>query len=162
MTKEDKKVYMAAYHQRPEIKERARVYSLRPDVIEHRKLRAQAYGQRLEVIARRRAQKKTWYQRPAVKESVRNHRRELNYGLTKEAFDALLLSQDGVCAICGGTNWGHRGPNVDHDHDGQGVRGILCLNCNMAIGHLGDDSRRAEAAMHYLDKYDARRKKCQT
>ena len=52
------------------------------------------------------------------------------YGLTLEAFDELLASQGGGCAICGKSD----PDNVDHDHATGRVRGILCFNCNIAIG----------------------------
>jgi Recombination endonuclease VII len=34
------------------------------------------------------------------------------------------------------------------------VRGILCWNCNIAIGQLEDDSDRARAVAEYLDSDD--------
>jgi hypothetical protein len=40
---------------------------------------------------------------------------------------------------------------VDHDHDGHFVRGVLCDNCNRAVGLMGDDSERLIAAARYLD-----------
>jgi hypothetical protein len=63
------------------------------------------------------------------------------YGLTPEAYDSLLESQGGGCAICGSTIADSRGnrPHVDHCHDTGKVRGILCGRCNMGLGHFGDD-----------------------
>ena len=72
------------------------------------------------------------------------------YGLTLEDFDAMLASQGGGCAICGRTD----SDNVDHDHATGRVRGILCFNCNVAIGHVANDEDRLSAAISYLARDD--------
>lgn len=81
-------------------------------------------------------------------EKIAAHKRLSAYGLTDEAFAFWLSKQDGVCGIC-------RGPMVpicvDHDHSTGAVRGLLCSDCNKALGFLRDDPRRALAAATYLD-----------
>ncbi|MGQ0824388.1 MAG: endonuclease VII domain-containing protein [Actinomycetota bacterium] len=72
------------------------------------------------------------------------------YGLTLDDFDLMLAAQGGGCAICGERN----ADNVDHNHTTGVVRGILCFNCNAAIGQLGEDSNRLAAAISYLDRDD--------
>ena len=73
------------------------------------------------------------------------------YGLTMADFDALLEAQGGVCAICKGDR---NGPgarfHVDHCHNSNKIRGLLCGRCNTAIGLLQDDPTIAEAAAAYL------------
>jgi hypothetical protein len=83
---------------------------------------------------------------PAKQVSNRKSHLHRKYGLTLEAFDALLVSQGGGCAVCGRTD----ADNVDHDHITGRVRGILCFNCNVAIGHVGEDEDRLVALMAYL------------
>lgn len=78
------------------------------------------------------------------------------YGLTREAYDAILDEQGGVCAIClePGDTW-----HVDHDHSccpgqkscGNCVRGLLHLQCNTALGLLKDDPERLRRAASYLE-----------
>ena len=34
------------------------------------------------------------------------------------------------------------------------MRGILCFNCNVAIGHVAEDEDRLSAAMAYLARDD--------
>jgi hypothetical protein len=87
---------------------------------------------------------------PAKKTSNRKSHLKRSYGLTLEAFAALLEAQGGGCAICGRPD----AANVDHDHVTGRVRGILCFNCNIAIGHVGDDEDRLAAAMAYLARDD--------
>jgi len=90
--------------------------------------------------------------RAAGKKKVSDRKSHLkrNYGLTLEAFDALLAFQGGGCAICGRTN----ADNVDHDHETGRVRGILCFPCNVAIGLLQDDEERALSAAAYISRDD--------
>jgi len=76
---------------------------------------------------------------------------QLLYGITAEDYDALLVRQNGGCAICGTTKPGGRGSfHVDHDHTTGVVRGLLCHGCNVGIGNLGDDPDRLMAAVAYL------------
>ncbi len=73
------------------------------------------------------------------------------YGLSQAAYNNILVQQKGVCAIC------LQAPNgkvlcVDHDHETGNVRGLLCENCNRALGMMKDDSMRLRAAADYLEK----------
>lgn len=71
------------------------------------------------------------------------------YGLTPEAYDALLLKQDGRCAIC------LRIPkcfDVDHSHVTGAVRGLLCHGCNTAIGVLQDSAANLRRAAAYVEE----------
>jgi hypothetical protein len=74
------------------------------------------------------------------------------YGITTEEYDALLLSQGNKCAICCGENLGNRDWNVDHDHNTNKVRGILCHSCNLLLGHSKDNPNVLCAAIAYLGR----------
>lgn len=78
------------------------------------------------------------------------------YGLTLEQFDQMAKAQGYACAICGthpeASSERNRGTlNVDHDHATGKVRGLLCISCNLGIGHFGEDSDKLRKAMAYLD-----------
>jgi hypothetical protein len=90
--------------------------------------------------------------RAAGKKKVSDRKSHLKrkYGLTLEGFEELLASQGGGCAICGKPDV----DNVDHDHRTGQVRGILCWNCNVAIGQFEDDVDRVMAAAAYLARDD--------
>ncbi len=68
------------------------------------------------------------------------------YGLTVESFAALQKSQADQCAICKRLGTLH----VDHCHKSGAVRGLLCRECNLALGYAKDDPARLEAAIRYL------------
>ena len=85
------------------------------------------------------------------------------YGLSLSQYDALLLEQGGVCAICETAPVNGRSLSVDHDHSccpgsatcGDCIRGLLCPPCNSGIGHLGDSAERVASAALYLSKGSA-------
>ena len=81
----------------------------------------------------------------------RSHLRK-KYGMTKEDYAAILEKQGGACAICGTQEWQSKGkrPVIDHDHKTGKTRGILCHNCNVALGLLGEDIPRIESMIAYI------------
>jgi hypothetical protein len=73
------------------------------------------------------------------------------YGITRDELAAMIAAQDGKCAIChGAPNGAGDRLHIDHCHNTNKVRGLLCSRCNTAIGLLGDDPERAESAAAYL------------
>lgn len=74
------------------------------------------------------------------------------YGLSLEQYDEIFEVQDGVCAICGGINKDGRRLMVDHNHSDNRVRGLLCSNCNTALGLLGDSVEIFLSAAMYLER----------
>lgn len=80
-----------------------------------------------------------------------------------EELEQLLDKQNGCCAICK-KHWRDCVPPknttydkiflhhlcIDHDHETQNVRGLLCNACNTAIGFLEEDEERFANAVHYL------------
>jgi Recombination endonuclease VII len=62
------------------------------------------------------------------------------YGIGQADYDQMLAAQGGGCAICAGTNGDGRPLAVDHNHLTGQVRGLLCHNCNHAIGKLKADA----------------------
>jgi hypothetical protein len=65
---------------------------------------------------------------------ARNYHLRRRYGITAEHFDQMFAEQGGVCAICRVAPAEH----VDHDHVTELVRGLLCFNCNGALGQFRD------------------------
>lgn len=75
--------------------------------------------------------------------------------MTQEDFDRLMIEQGGKCAICGTSDPKGRGNRLvpDHDHKTGAHRGLLCSNCNVALGMFFDDLSTLGAAIQYLGKW---------
>jgi len=76
------------------------------------------------------------------------------HGISMDIFEEMLKSQGGGCAICGQfTN----AMCIDHNHShcpgsygcSKCFRGVLCSQCNMAIGILKEDVKLFEMAIIY-------------
>src|SRR5580693_8420687 len=57
-----------------------------------------------------------------------------------ERIAPVLLAQGGHCAICKANKPGPKGWQEDHDHVTGVRRGILCLHCNVGLGHFKDSA----------------------
>lgn len=82
-----------------------------------------------------------------------NHNRKWRYGITDEQYQQLLAEQNFVCAICGKEERVEgRSLAVDHDHETNLIRGLLCNRCNRALGLFNDDPELLKKAFEYLDR----------
>ncbi len=87
---------------------------------------------------------------------TRNYMRK-NYNISLEEYYKLLEEQDHKCAICGSVGFKiceHTKLNlvVDHDHMTGRIRGMLCHNCNRALGLLKDNTETLKTAISYLER----------
>jgi hypothetical protein len=79
------------------------------------------------------------------------------YGIVPSDFYAMLERQNGGCAICGKEHSGcakQERLHIDHCHSTGRVRGLLCTNCNLAIGKLRDSPRLLRKAAEYIEDSD--------
>jgi len=78
--------------------------------------------------------------------SYRSHIRRGQYRsmITDEELIELLKTEE--CTICGSMEK----LVVDHDHNRNFVRGVLCNHCNRGLGHFRDDPLLLEFAKMYL------------
>lgn len=82
------------------------------------------------------------------------------YKITPEDYLEMEKSQGGVCKICKNDNNGKR-LMVDHDHKccpgvrtcGRCIRGLLCKNCNWALGNAKEDILILQKMIEYLNCY---------
>ena len=79
-------------------------------------------------------------------EERRARNRKRAYGIGEEEYSILLEKCQGVCSICGSSD----ALVVDHDHQTNEVRGLLCNTCNTGLGKLGDNIETLEKAILYL------------
>lgn len=73
------------------------------------------------------------------------------YGITPEQVNEMGEAQDWKCAIC--TTDILEAPHIDHDHATGKVRQLLCLHCNIGLGHFQDKPDILEKAIAYLKKH---------
>jgi hypothetical protein len=73
------------------------------------------------------------------------------YGITKEQYEQMLEAQNGGCAICKSPSKGGV-LHVDHCHASGVVRGLLCPECNKALGLFRDSTDALLRAIQYLRK----------
>jgi hypothetical protein len=83
---------------------------------------------------------------------ARNYHLRRRYGITVEHYDRMFAEQHGKCAIC----WEAPAEHVDHDHATGRVRGLLCFNCNGALGQFRDRIGLMLRAAAYLRRDPAR------
>lgn len=78
------------------------------------------------------------------------------YNISLDTYEDLLRTQANCCKICKTpTAGGSGGFHVDHDHKTGIVRGLLCMNCNRALGHVQDDISILNNMISYLEnKYE--------
>lgn len=94
----------------------------------------------------------------AAAKRARGHRtrryrenRHAKMGVTVEVYEDVRLRQGGCCAICGvHESELTRALYVDHDHETESFRGLLCSRCNTGLGMFADDTRLLQIAMLYL------------
>lgn len=99
--------------------------------------------------------------RVPLEERQRNRRTATlkQYGLTLEDYAEILSAQEGVCAICMQKETQRtRGEGlanlaVDHDAATGTVRGLLCAQCNQAIGKFRHEILLLESATSYLRRH---------
>jgi hypothetical protein len=68
--------------------------------------------------------------------------------------NSILLKQDSKCAICNEPFIGHKRVNLDHSHRTGKIRGVLCTQCNHALGLMKDNITTLQAAITYLENHD--------
>lgn len=99
-------------------------------------------------------------QLPINRERARNRRLLDRFGITAAEYDRMYEEQNGLCAMCGKPETrvmkGAEDPHmlcVDHDHETNRVRRLLCAACNALLGIGGDDPLRLIAGALYLRKH---------
>jgi len=92
-------------------------------------------------------------------ERCRNRSLKKDYGITVNDWDTMYAEQNGVCKICGKPESKIdrrlgivRRLSVDHCHETGRVRGLLCADCNTAIGNFKHNPEVLRAAAKYCEE----------
>lgn len=103
--------------------------------------------------------KKYYQQNKTLFRQHRTKNLRKKYRITNADFDRMAESQGYVCAICRSLPQPRFGVLcVDHDHATGVVRGLLCHNCNSAIGLLKESAEIVHSAFKYMEAHDGRKR----
>lgn len=99
--------------------------------------------------------RKEFYSSEKGIESSRRSHLKRKYNMKLEEYNDLLESQKNTCAICNNyeTTSRNRFLTVDHCHDTNKIRGLLCNNCNRVLGLVGENINTLEGMIKYLIKH---------
>jgi hypothetical protein len=81
------------------------------------------------------------------------HNRKYRYGLSEEDYLMMIKRQDSKCAICECIFKEGDKICVDHDHQTNEIRKLLCHRCNVGLGHFKDDVDLMHKAIDYLSLF---------
>lgn len=131
MTKEEQKEKRRQYNQTH--KEERREYQRQWQRLNREKMRGYA---------------KKYYH--SHKEKTREYQIQHRYGISGDDFLAIWDNQGGRCAICRKSFAKQFDVCIDHCHKTGKVRGLLCRNCNIGLGHFGEEPEVFNRIVKYL------------
>lgn len=83
--------------------------------------------------------------------ATRQENLKSKFGISVEQYEAMLDRQGSRCAICEHIpDEDEKRLAVDHNHDTNEVRGLLCVRCNMGLGYFRDNYHHLISAATYL------------
>ncbi len=88
-----------------------------------------------------------------LKKYKREYCFKTKYNLTLDEHLSLYIRQNGCCAICKKATPLDK-IQVDHNHKTNRVRGLLCRNCNLILGHAKDNMQILSNAVAYIQTSD--------
>jgi hypothetical protein len=83
-------------------------------------------------------------------EKTRNYRLK-KYGVTLNWLYQKIIDQEFKCTICE-THIDEKSAVIDHCHDKNYVRGVICNKCNTAIGFFKNNTNSMKNAIKYLEE----------
>jgi hypothetical protein len=92
------------------------------------------------------------------KNNLRKGNLRRNYNLSIEDYRIMLNAQDGKCKICKSEEIHSNRVShfyVDHCHQTNAIRGLLCHNCNYGLGYFKDQIQILQEAIMYLEQHRA-------
>jgi hypothetical protein len=84
----------------------------------------------------------------ANKEYRKDQEYRRTYGITLADYKVMVAQQEGRCRICAE----YKALVVDHCHKTGTIRGLLCSQCNRAMGLFQDDPAKIGSALIYLEQ----------
>ena len=94
------------------------------------------------------ARKKREYYKKNPDKARRRNLKTL-YGLTNEQRAQMATARNYCCDVCK-KQFSDEQLCVDHCHTTNKVRGLLCTNCNLMLGHAHDEVSKLQQGIRYL------------
>ena len=85
------------------------------------------------------AKQRDWRKRNMNGDRNRDRQYRCRYGISLKEYNEILEDQKGTCVLCDATTaYKQKGKSlhVDHCHDSNKVRGLLCSACNTTLGRI--------------------------
>jgi hypothetical protein len=135
-------------------RENAQALVYRRALTPEQKLARKEYMRQWQIdnIDRKRANERDWYSRnKKVKQRID---RKSKYGPTaNEHIETQLRLQENRCPICDEPLGTGCDVHLDHDHETNQLRGMLCKQCNRALGLFYENTVTLQRAIVYLVKW---------
>lgn len=90
--------------------------------------------------------------RALARASNRRSNMRKKYNITEAEYFAALELQNNKCAICRCEDSGKRDWAIDHCHTTMRFRGVLCHQCNTALGLVKDNIETLAEMIRYLQR----------
>lgn len=96
-------------------------------------------------------QAKEWQKKnPEAQKLINEKAKAKSFGLTIEEYRNLKAKTH--CEICAEVFTKSKHKHIDHCHETNKVRGVLCSKCNLAIGMMRDNPVYLRLTANYLEK----------
>ena len=84
---------------------------------------------------------------------IQDYQMRYRYGIGMEEYKSILSAQGNKCAICGSTKANRKSDrmHIDHNHSTGKIRGLICSNCNTALGLVKDSIETLGRMIEYLE-----------
>jgi hypothetical protein len=153
VNQEKRKEYMKVYHRWLYLNNKDSLRSVCKDYYLNHKEEARIYNQSYRLIHKDELKEKSKIYRGANKDKIKeiNKKTKLNsrYDISIDEYNNILLKQQNKCYIC---KLELKKPCVDHDHNTEKVRGIICYKCNTGLGRFNDNINSIINAIEYLEQ----------
>lgn len=83
--------------------------------------------------------------------NMRRKRLRAQYNMSVQDYEEMFARQGGGCWICGAVPGDGKHLDIDHDHQTNKVRGLLCNRCNRGLAIFKDSIELLGRALGYLN-----------
>jgi hypothetical protein len=89
------------------------------------------------------------------KKIINDYHLKSKYNTSTEEIEAFYITQKGRCLICNELFGKGKRMVIDHNHNNKILRGLLCHNCNVGLGHFKENIEFLKNAIKYLEANNA-------